>query len=247
MRFRSLLAVAFLVLFAAFVPACSTDEEYQAALETAVSGATELQQAADNSDAQAKQFDEKIVALEATITSLSASLESIQDEAIKAKVSGEVASRIAEIRLVIDATQKQSDGLKDAATNARAEAEKIMQRVAAADKAVQDTASASERAGQLATDATVAIPAVGAFAGLIGYLVKLVRSGAGMKSAIETLTGKVAAGHNVVRSIDTVTKVSPELLAAWEKIKPALAKLQDPKAMTFVDEAQGKTKDVPTT
>lgn len=240
MRFRSLLCVAFIALCAAFVTACSTEDEYQAARASAVAGAAELQKSADNSESQAKQFDEKIVALEGTIASLSASLESIQDEAIKARVSGEVASKIAEVRLVIDATQKQADGLRDVAKSAHDEAEKIMRRVAAADKDVETNLSASERAGQLATDATVAIPAVGAFAGLIGFVIKLMRNGAGLKAAIENLNGQVSTGHSVVRSIDTVTKLSPELQAAWEKIKPALASLQDRNVKAFVDKAQGK-------
>ena len=239
MRSIRFLCISLLAAVALFVPACASEDEYQGAKAQAMSEADALSEQAQMADQGAAKLDEKITQLEATISSLSASIGAIQDESIKATVQAQVATKIAELRSQIDSAGEQAASLHADAEKARAAAGDIRKRVSESDTSVAKAEAAAESAGGVASNLALLIPGGAGFAGLAGWLVRLLRKGSQLKSEVDRLNGKVGAAATAVRSIDTVTKLSPEIEQAWNMIKPMLAKAQTPEAKQFVDEVQG--------
>lgn len=223
------------------LPACAGEDEYQNARKQALAQADTIESRAAESERDAAGLDSRITRIEASIAGLSDSIGAIQDETIRASVQAQVAAKIAELRSQIDATGAQAASLHEDADRARAAADAIRQRVSESDTAVSKAEAAASSAGGMASDLTMLIPGGVGFAGLVGVVVKLLRRGSQFKAEIDKLNGKVGTAKTVVRSIDTVTSVSPELASAWELIKPALFKVQDKAAKDFVNEVQGKT------
>ena len=205
-----------------------------------MSQAEALDKQAESADANAAKLNKRIASLEATIASLSDSIGAIQDETIKASVQAQVAAKIAELRSQIDTASEQAAALYAEADKAKTAAATIRERVSESDTSVAKAEAAAESAGGVASNLALLIPGGAGFAGLAGWLVRLLRKGSQLKSEVDRLNGKVGAAATAVRSIDTVTKLSPEIEQAWNMIKPMLAKAQTPEAKQFVDEVQGK-------
>lgn len=238
---RTVLCI-FVVAMSLFVPACASEDEYSIAKTQALAQAEAMESQAALADQGASKLDEKIARLEATIASLSDSIGAIQDETIRASVQSQVSIKIADLRTQIDAAEDQAASLHAEADKAKAAAATIRERVSESDTSIAKAEAAAENAGGIASNLAVLIPGGAGFAGLVGLVVRLLRKGSQFKSEIDKLSGKVGAAATAVRSIDTVTAMSPELMQAWETIKPLLAKAQTPEAKQFVDEAQGKVK-----
>lgn len=220
------------------IPGCEMPEDVRA---EKIAQADTLDAAKLRADQSAAEARKTLETLKAMVLSLQEQVDDLQDDAT-AKAQAQ-AALIPIITQVASSTSALAD-LENAARDAGAKATEIRSNIAKADQLIAQPDRSGEAGavgGAIAT--AVGGPAAGGVAGMVvGWIASAFRS----RKIVNVLSGKVAGGFDVVRSIDSAfSKLAgsgAEAMKFVDQLKAILAEKQSGRAATFVDTAQGKLR-----
>lgn len=233
----SIMAIA-LSLALMSIPGCEAPEDVRA---EKVAQADQLDAAKLRADQMAIEAKKSLDSLKALVASLQEQVDDMRDDAAaKAQAQAALMPILSQVSSSVSAVAELETASRTAATAAA----EIRANVAKADQLLAQPDRSSE-AGAVGGAIATALggPAAGGVAGMVvGWLASALRS----RRIVGVLSGKVAGGFDVVRSIDSAfTKLASsggEAMKFVEQLKAILAEKQSAQAQVFVDTAQNKLR-----
>jgi small-conductance mechanosensitive channel len=225
-----------LCLLSAFFVGCSSPQEVAALRAQRVAEAQSLTDKAAAADASAAPLNAALSDLMARNAALTQQVQALQAGSA-ARLAAE-ASATAVARQLSE-VQKSLDALKATSTAARERAQALTAQVAKSDSLVAEASSPTNAGTTIGTVASTFWPPAALFAPLLGGLLwKNVKLGQA-KGALTDKVSKLAAGSTaIVRSIDVLSRVAPEVATAIKSHAKTLDLIQGPLGKALVDAAQ---------
>lgn len=220
------------------IPGCEAPEDVRA---EKVAQADQLDAAKLRADQSAADARKTLELLKALVGDLQDQVHSLQLDAV---AQAQAQAALLPILTQVNSSAAAVTDLESASREAGTKAAEIRANIAKADQLMAQPDRSGE-AGAVggAIASAVGGPAAGGVAGMVvGWIASAFRS----RKIVNVLSGKVAGGFDVVRSIDSAfSKLAgsgAEAMKFVDQLKAILAEKQSGRAATFVDTAQGKLR-----